>query len=235
MEWSLEYGHAHIKIQCDLDLYSESLETLLKKYDEIIDYINTDPIFETSYEPVLISDNAPKIIKTMDYASRICNVGPMAAVAGTVAQAIGEELEKEGAKEVTVENGGDIYVKTDTETSIGLFSGQSEIAKKIAFKLKRVDTPLGICTSSATVGHSISLGIADSVTCFAKSAACADACATAFANEMRSVKDIEKILEYVDSIKEIEGIVVVLDNNFGAKGNIPEIIGLKGLKTSKTN
>lgn len=210
------------------DLPNNELDSfILKQRMELISYININREFLISYEPLRVN-NAPFIVKLMARASQIAEVGPMAAVAGTISQLSMKYLLKKGAKYVVVENGGDIALKTNKDVIMGLFAGNSSLSGQIGFKIKHEKTPMGICTSSGTVGHSISFGNADSVTVFADEASVADALATSIANEAQELKEedsVQRCLNRADDLKEyFRGVMVVVGESAGTIGKIPKLI-----------
>jgi len=155
----------------------------------------------------------------MAEAARTADVGPMASVAGAVAQMVGEILLKASA-EVIVENGGDIYLKIKRKRRIGIFAGTSSFSGKLAIEVEPGQTPLGVCTSSGKVGPSLSLGVADAAVVIAPSAALADAAATAIGNVVKAENDINAAIELGRQIKGISGIVIIAGGTMGVWGDI---------------
>lgn len=195
-------------------------EKLIKKFRaQIEDYIKKHPEFKTSLEPISLDSNAPAIIKDMLDASKLAGVGPMAAIAGAIAEYVGKGLLVE-TKEIIVENGGDIFIKSEKQRHVAIFAGDSPLSNKLSIKVKSQDTPCGICTSSGTVGHSLSFGKADACVIISKSVALADAVATAAGNKVKTKHDIKPVLEFATSIKGIQGALLVLGKDFGVSGNI---------------
>ena len=143
----------------------------------------------------------------------------MAAVAGAIAGFVGREL-LDFSPEVIVENGGDIYLRTLRRRTIGIFAGGSPLTGKLGLQIEPEDTPLGICTSSGTVGHSLSFGRADAVIVLADSATLADAAATAIGNRVSDVADIEKGIEFARGIGKLKGVVIIKDDKLGVWGEV---------------
>jgi len=203
------------------------VDFIIKQRMELKDYIFKNQDFLTSFEP-LTAKNAPFIVRLMVRAGRIANVGPMASVAGTISQLSMEFLVKKSAKYVIVDNGGDIALKTNKDVITGLYAGSSSLSGEIGFKIKHDKTPMSICTSSGTVGHSISLGRADSVTVFADEASIADALATSIANEAVGDLDRDAVwnsLERAENYKKfMRGVLVVVGESAGTVGKIPKLI-----------
>ena len=151
--------------------------------------------------------------------SKICGVGPMASVAGAVAEFVGKDLLPHTSN-IIIENGGDIFLRSTREVTVGLFAGESTLSYKLNLLVKKEKTPLGICTSSATVGPSLSFGRADAVTVISKSAVLADAAASAIGNLVFSKNDIKKTLELGIKIDGVYGIVIIIGSEMGAIGEI---------------
>ena len=194
-------------------------ERISRLRQDIKDYITKDRRFAVSLRPVAIELNAPPIVKLMAQASNLANVGPMAAVAGSIAQLIAQDLLNKGCSELIIENGGDIFLaKQKRERLVAIFAGDSKFSGKLSLLIKPAQTPCGICTSSATFGHSLSFGNADSVVILAKDAAVADAVATATCNLVKSSNDFKKGVKFAKKIAGVFGILIILDNNFASWG-----------------
>jgi ApbE superfamily uncharacterized protein (UPF0280 family) len=152
-------------------------------------------------------------------AGRTAGVGPMAAVAGAVAAHAGEALLRD-CPEVIVENGGDIYLKVSRPVTVGIFAGESPLSERIGIVLAPADTPVSVCTSSGTVGPSLSFGRADAVTVIASSAPLADAAATALGNVVRRKRDVRAALDRAQALPGITGVVVVVQEQLGVWGGV---------------
>lgn len=219
------YKNSRIKILTDKrPLIKQAFNELVKQRTLIENYIKKDIFFLSTLKPCKIKKSAPKIVKLMAEGAKIANVGPMASVAGTIAEFIAKKLLQKGAKTAVVENGGDIFAVTNKEIIIGLFSGKNKIAEKLAFKLNKNNTPLAICSSSSLLGHSISFGKCDLATIFSKKSYIADAVATAVANKVKEIKDIEPTLNWAIKLKDVQGIIIIKDHKIGMIGNIPKLL-----------
>jgi len=130
---------------------------------------------------------------------------------------VAKDLEAKSSQ-VIVENGGDIYTNTKDNLRVGIFAAESPLSNKLVLKIKAEDMPMGICTSSATVGHSVSLGKADAVCVLSRSAALADAAASAIGNLVKKATDIKRAIEIGSRIEGVLGIVIVIGKNMGAYG-----------------
>lgn len=187
-------------------------------------YIDRAPRFGSSLEPVEADAGAPEIARRMARAARLVGVGPMAAVAGAMAQAAAEAAVDAGAPEAIVENGGDIYLQAAEEVTIGLDSGTAALADRLAFSLQPDDTPIAVCSSSGKMGHSMSLGDCDLAVVVAKDAALADAAATLAANLVKTVEQVDSTLERIAGIAGIDGVLIVKHDRVGLAGRLPPLV-----------
>ena len=208
-----------LRIGACRDLKKEAFESVRKYRGEIEAYIRLHPEFLTSLEPLEAQPDVQPIILHMCEAAKKAGVGPMAAVAGAVAEMVGIELLRY-TDEVIVENGGDIFIKTRKVRKVGVYAGRSPLSEKLALEILPEQTPLGICTSSGTVGHSLSFGKADAVVILAEDTFLADAAATATCNMVKTLDDIEKALDFASGIGGVQGALVVLDDKIGAWGAV---------------
>jgi ApbE superfamily uncharacterized protein (UPF0280 family) len=195
--------------------------------NQLENYIKAHPDFVTSLVPLKSDTLAPPIVKDMLQAGTDADVGPMAAVAGAIAEYVGRDLLNAGLDEVIVENGGDIFLKRNDDCVVAIFAGESPLSQKVGINVPAGSMPLGICTSSGTVGHSLSLGKADSVTVLSGSTPLADAAATRIGNEVATggQKSINRAMEFAGSIPGLFGVVIICGEQMGAWGAI-ELIGL---------
>jgi len=206
-------------IRASSDLKRKAHRLVLKYRQQLESYIERHPAFLTSLEPLAVGNDAPLIVIEMAEAATRVGVGPMAAVAGAIAEFVGKEL-LESSPEIIVENGGDIYLQSSTDRLIGIYAGESPLTGKVGLEIRGKDTPVGICTSSGTVGHSLSHGRADAVIALSKSTALADAAATAIGNVIKSANDIPRGIELAISIKRLSGIIIIKDDKIGLWGKV---------------
>lgn len=206
-------------IAASRDLTQGARTAVLKYRRQLEGYITNDPRFATSYAPVEVPNSAPEIVKRMAVAAKTVAVGPMAAVAGAIAEYVGRDL-LAFTSEVIVENGGDIFLKITKRRRISIYAGQSPLSNKIALGIEPNETPLGVCTSAGTVGHSVSFGRADAVVVVSSNTCLADAAATAIGNRVHEVGDIEKALAYAQAIEDLKGVVIIKDDKMGVWGAI---------------
>ena len=206
-------------ISTDTNLSVEAAEYIAGYRKQLKDYIARDVKFLETLEPIELMDDAPEIAKEMAEAAKLAGVGPMAAVAGAIAERVGRDL-LNSSKQIIVENGGDIFIKSNTQRLMGIYAGKSPFTGKLALKIEADQTPLGICTSSGTVGHSLSFGKADASIILSKWTALADAVATATGNIVKIEEDIQEAIDFARTIEGIEGIIVIIGKKIGAWGKV---------------
>lgn len=205
----------HVQAHCDLRAVTRELVLEQRGYLEA--YIRRHPAFAATLTPWPIEGPAPNIVRDMIAAGRAAGVGPMAAVAGAVAEHVGRGLLAHSA-EVIVENGGDIFLRTAHPATVAVFAGDSPLSLRIGIRTGGGNVPLGVCTSSGTVGHSLSFGRADAVCVTSRSAALADAAATAVGNRVGSPQDIPAGIEFARRITGVLGVVIVVAEKMGVWG-----------------
>lgn len=178
-------------------------------------YLLMDPAYKAALTPYDAGLEAPDILKEMSRVSHKTGIGPMSAVAGAVAKHVADFL---GTKEVIVENGGDIYAKATNDMDISVFAGQSPLSEKVGLHIPAAAFPCGICTSSGTVGPSLSLGRADAMMIVCQDVLLADSYATAMANRIKTVNDLQPVIESIQAIPEIQGALAIKDDQLAVTG-----------------
>jgi ApbE superfamily uncharacterized protein (UPF0280 family) len=206
-------------VSASTNLQSKTRKSILKYRSILKKYISTHPTFISTLEPFPVGAGDPAIVKSMAEAAEKASVGPMAAVAGAIAYFVGEELAA-FSREVIIENGGDIYLRSAKDRIIGIYAGQSPLSGKIGLDIAASDTPLGISTSSGTVGHSLSFGKADAVVIIAENAVISDAAATAIGNLIVTPGDVPAGIERARNIDGVKGTVIIKGGDMGLWGNI---------------
>lgn len=206
-------------IRAQNDLKEEALYAITAIRALLQQYIEKDPSFLTTMEPLKVKADAPEIVQCMAEAAQKAGVGPMAAVAGAIAEEIGRELMK-FSNEVIVENGGDIYLNIQKKRMVGIYAGDSSFTGGLVLEIDPDETPLGICTSSGTVGHSLSFGQSDAVIVLSPSTALADAAATATGNLIKEADDIPRGIEFARGIVGLTGLLIIKGDKMGAWGQI---------------
>jgi len=208
-----------LMVQAEKDLSTLCRDEILTQRGYIEQYIKRFPEFLRTLTPWYSGEPAPAIIRRMIRAGQAAGVGPMAAVAGAVAEAVGEALCRQ-SKEVVVENGGDIYLVLENPVTIGLYAGKSPLSLRTGLYLDPGGKPLAVCTSSGTVGHSLSMGRADAVCVLARQCALADAAATAVANRIAGARSIPEAIQFARSIEGVEGVAAICGGRLGLWGNL---------------
>jgi ApbE superfamily uncharacterized protein (UPF0280 family) len=191
-------------------------------YRSILDnHIREAPEFLTSLTPLLIKSGVHPLVHDMYKASEVAGTGPMSAVAGAIAEYICKDLIAQfGFPEVVVENGGDIFMKLTSPATISVYAGASPLSDKIGLIIKPEQTPLSVCCSSGTVGHSLSFGTADACVIACSSGALADAFATACCNEVKGLEMVTGVTELMLKKPGVISVVIIKDDKAGLGGNI---------------
>jgi ApbE superfamily uncharacterized protein (UPF0280 family) len=217
--YNVKIAESDLFISSDTNLADLAQKSLIKHRHSLEIYIQNHPEFRTSLSPLPEDNLAPPIIRNMLNMSKICHVGPMASVAGAISEFVGLEI-LDQTSNLIIENGGDIFLKSKNKLTISVYAGKSLLSQKVNLLVKPKETPLGICTSSATVGPSLSFGKADAVCVISKSATLADAAASAVGNRVKSKKDIKPALDYGIKITGVLGILIIYGNDMGAIGEV---------------
>ena len=192
--------------------YRHQVESFLEQFPEVRFQLYP---FDTPKYSLL-----PKIVSNMILAGKQAGVGPMAAVAGAIAEAVGRDL-LPFSPVIMVENGGDIFLSGASSYTVGIFAGQSPFSGKLGIRISRPEKfSASICTSSSTVGHSISLGKADAICIYADAAAFADALATAMGNRIMTKDDLEPTIQKALAFDSVNGAVAILGDNLAAGGDL---------------
>ena len=224
VSFKVQIKESDLFVLCERKLVRETEEALLKYREDIERYIYYNPLFRESFKPLPFEEKMPAIVRCMVEASQKAGVGPMAAVAGAIAEFVGRDLLNR-CKQVIVENGGDIFMKVTKPRRVGIYAGVSPLSGKIALQIEPEETPLGICCSAGSFGHSVSLGKADAVVVISTSTPLADATATAVGNLIKEEKDIKKGIRLLKSISGIKGGLIIKNKRLGAWGDLNIVRG----------
>ena len=219
INYTVKVMESDLFIASRIDLKKEAEESLIK-YRKLIELYGRDnPAFFSSLEPYPLDLKAPLIIQRMMSASSKAGVGPMAAVAGAISEMVGRDL-LNLTEEIIIENGGDIFLKSESDRRILIYAGTSPFSERIALKIPACQEAVGICTSAGTVGHSLSFGKADAVVILSPDTFLADAVATAVGNLVKTEEDIQTGIDYARSILGVTGVLIILGSKMGAFGDI---------------
>lgn len=201
------------------DLTDEAIQAILAARTPLETWMTDHPSFATSLVPVPVTAPAPAMIRTMADASQKAGVGPMAAVAGTLSETVGRAL-LPLSPEVIVENGGDTFIAITGDITVALYAGDSPFSMKVGLAFKDIEAPFAVCTSSGTVGHSLSFGKSDAVCVVSPSGALADAAATSIGNKVKDADSIDSAIDFGKTIPGVEGLVVVVGSRIGFWGDL---------------
>lgn len=223
-----EVGETAVTILAEERFLPLAKDSIFRSRGVIEGFIARDPLFRDTYEPYDPPADADPLIKKMCTASARAGVGPMATVAGSIAQEAVRALVGAGARQAVVDNGGDISMFLTEGIDIGLYAGTSKI-RDVGFRFPGEGRMYSVCTSSGMVGPSISFGIADAAVVFAEDAVLADACATRLGNDVQ-IDEEEGMLYAIDLILRIPGVdgaLVVVGDKMAMMGKVPELVKVK--------
>ncbi|MDD5194523.1 MAG: UPF0280 family protein [Candidatus Omnitrophica bacterium] len=206
--------------ESDLLIYSDryidktqAFECLKNYYHQVEEYARLNPVFLTTLSSMLTDKNAPEIVREMQACSQVASVGPFASVAGAIASYVGKAFLSQTG-EIIVENGGDIFLKINSDKRIGVYLGEhfsdSRQASNLALKIKKREYPFGIASSSAYIGHSLNFGMADLVTVLAETSSLADGFATAISNRIKSQSDVDAAISCAKNNPKISGLLIAI-------------------------
>lgn len=224
VSFNVRIKETDLLVSSDRDLYKDTIDLVFDYRYQLENYIKSHPEFLTTLQPYPDDPYAPSIIKDMIASTRDIGVGPMASVAGAISQYVGLGL-LGTAEQVIVENGGDIFLKVNRPVTVSILAGESPLSGRIGISIQTGLMPLGVCSSSGSVGHSLSMGYTDVTTILSPSAIRADGEATALGNRIRTKTDLEKLAGWAADIEGILGGIVVMGDNMVTWGKV-EIVEL---------
>ncbi|MBS7639000.1 MAG: UPF0280 family protein [Candidatus Bathyarchaeia archaeon] len=231
-EYGLLIGNSKIHIKSDnLGALLEAVKEIERHIKDLMNYIRSRPHFQYSLKPISPDPKSPPIVQRMIEASKAADVGPMAAVAGAIADLGLETLIRMGSRVAVVEDGGEIAAYTEGEgIPISILTSEPNLSGKLGFLITRDDSPLGIATSTGRSQRTISFGEADSVTVVAESAALADAAATSICNSVvgQNIREaISRGLRRAREISGVRGAIIIWEGHVGLVGKLPKMISIR--------
>jgi len=219
----LEIEETAATIAADRDFVGEAVNAIKAARGEIERQIRRDRFFLTTLEPYEPTRDCPRIIRRMCDASEAAGVGPMATVAGAIAQEAVEAMVSQGCTHCWVDNGGDIALRLDRPATLEVFSDPSS-KNAYAMVLEPTDDITGICTSSGRLGHSISFGDSDVALAIADDAVLADALATAIGNQVTNAASLELCFDKFRRVRGFRAGLAMIDGAVATCGKIPQIV-----------
>ena len=218
------FTHRGAKFRVACDRFGWVIHEIVRQRRLLERYLLAQPAFLTTLVPIRLLPGAPEAARRMAAAARRVGVGPMAAVAGCMAQLAAETALAAGAREAIIDNGGDIYIAAAEPLTVTVDAGEAAIGDRLAFAIRPEETPLAICSSSGKMGHSLSLGSCDLATVVARDAALADAAATLAGNLVKQVEDVDAALNRIAAIRGVRGVLIVKDDRVGLAGRLPRLV-----------
>jgi len=219
ISFTIQVKESDLWVRARKDLSAEGYERVFQYRHALETYIHQNPDFKDSLTPLALDPLAPSIVQAMLQSGQAAGVGPMAAVAGAIAEFVGRDL-LAFSPDVIIENGGDLFVVCNEPLTVGIYAGESPLSGRMGIQLNPSDRPVGLCTSSGTVGHSLSFGRADAVTILSPSAVLSDAVATAVGNRVRTKNEIQPALDWAKKIPDVEGALIIVGDQMGVWGDL---------------
>lgn len=212
-----------VTVTADGQYHPVCLDSIRRSRGDLERHILKDPFLKVTFEPYECPPDAPEVVRRMVRASALAGVGPMAAVAGTIAWLALEDMVKAGCTYGIIDNGGDIALINDHTVVVGIYAGSSPIAG-LGLEVGPRDKILGICTSSATVGPSISLGNSDAALIVSEDVSLADAAATALGNRIVDKASLETAFDFLKEMPGVSGAIGIIGDRMATYGRLPEIV-----------
>ena len=222
MRFGLSYRESILTVVCDDGLRDAAFDAMMEARYSVESKISEDPFFGITYDPYPASPGDDELVRRMCDASAVAGVGPMAGVAGAVAVHIAERLVEMGSSYAVVENGGDIAFYSPEPRLVGIFADHP-VFRDLAFSVSS-DRIIGICSSSRTVGPSVSFGTSSISTVFSDDVILADCCATALGNLVRDEASIQGAVEDIGSRAGVRGCMACCGDKVAMFGDIPEMV-----------
>jgi ApbE superfamily uncharacterized protein (UPF0280 family) len=204
-----------------------AIESIKRNRQELELYVRANPKFLYTLTPLVAPEN-PLAARLMALAAEKANVGPMAAVAGAIADIAVEDMIRKGCEVAVVENGGEIFAVSNKPIDVAVAAGEEPLSKRFGFKV--TEFPIGVATSSGRFSHALSFGDAEAAIVFCKNAALADAAATAVGNVVKGEDArlcIQSGLNRGMSIEGVDGVLIIYKGQVGTTGKIPQIIKIE--------
>jgi uncharacterized protein len=209
------------------DLYIRALKNLQKEARSLIVECRSQiersiarrPEFLTNLDPMEVAPFDTPVVAKMIHAGKKAGVGPMAAVAGTVAEFVGRNL-LPSSEEIIVENGGDVFIHVKRPIVIGIYAGKITLGAKFGIKIGPTLIPTGVCTSSAKIGPSISFGRTDAATVVSSDVSLADAVATGLGNRIKTTRDLKPAVQWACNLDGVQGALAIFEDKIAVQGDL---------------
>ena len=211
-------GETDLYIGAQKDLSREALEAVKDIRARVSGIIEKRPMFRRSLAPLDPFGDEDAWLMKMYRAGRTAGTGPMAAVAGMIAEYTGRAL-LPLSPEIVVENGGDVFLAGMHRRTVAIAAGQSPLSGRLGLTVMP-GPGFSVCTSSGTYGHSLSFGKADAAVVAAGDAALADAVATMLGNKCKNEQCLAEAAQWAAALPGVSGAVAVMGDKLAAAGQI---------------
>lgn len=210
-------------IAAERDYLEAAVDAIKSARAKIEQQIRRDDFFLTTLEPYETPKDGSPVVKRMCEAAKLAGVGPMATVAGTIAQEAMEAMAAQGLTHGWVDNGGDVALMLESPATLEVFSDPGS-KTAFALELEPTDGIIGICSSSGRIGHSISFGNADVALVMADSAVLADALATAIGNRVANPDSLKTCFDPLKGLDGFIGGLAMIDGAVSMRGRMPSLV-----------
>jgi uncharacterized protein len=207
-----------------------AIESIRRNRQELDLYVRANPKFLHTLKPITAPENPP-VARLMAIAAEKANVGPMAAVAGAIADLAVGDMTRIGCEVAVVEDGGEIFAVSNRPVDVAVAAGEEPLSKRFGFRL--TEFPIGVATSSGRFSHAVSFGDAEAAIVFCKDASLADAAATAVGNMVKgedAQAGIQAGISRGMSIEGVNGVLIIYKGQVGMAGKIPQIIKVEAIE-----
>ena len=204
-----------------------AIESITRNRQELELYVRANPKFSYTLTPIVVPEK-PLVATLMALSAKKADVGPMASVAGAIADLAVEDMKREGCEVAVIENGGEISATSNRPVDVAVAAGEEPLSKRFGFRL--TEFPIGVATSSGRFSHALSFGDAEAAVVFCKNAALADAAATAVGNVVKgedAQAGIQVGISRGLSIEGLDGVLILYKGQVGMAGKIPQIIKIE--------
>ncbi|MCU0859184.1 MAG: UPF0280 family protein [Thermoplasmata archaeon] len=219
----VEIGETAATVACDRRFLGPAVDAIKAARAEVERQVRRDPFFLATMEPYPCDGDAGRTVRRMCEAAGKAHVGPMAAVAGAIAQEALEAMAAAGCTHGWVDNGGDIALLLEEPATVEVFC-EPGAKEAFGFEMPPAGSMVGVCSSSGRLGHSISLGDADVAVAFADDAVLADALATAIGNRVVDSESMQSCFEPFKGIRGFRGGLALRDGEVAMWGELPRLV-----------
>ena len=219
----VEIGETAATVACERQFLGPAVDAIKAARVEVERWIRKDPFFLATMDPYRCDGDPGRVVQRMCDAAEAAGVGPMATVAGAVAQEAIEAMVAAGCTHGWVDNGGDIAMLLEEPATVEVFCEPGS-KEAFGFELGPTRSIIGMCSSSGRLGHSISFGDSDVALAYADDAVLADALATAIGNRVVDAGSMRSCFDPFKGLKGFRGGLAMRDGEVSMWGDLPRLV-----------